>query len=276
MAKHYYWLKLKENFFEDDTTKFIEEQENGKDYLLLYLKLCLKSLTKDGKLYRLVGKSIIPYDFKSLATLTDTPIDTVSNAMRLFKQIGIIEVLETGELYMSQIDEMIGSETSKAQIMRDKRARDKLQISDKSNNVTKRLPEIEKEIEKELDEDIDTSNESMESLLTSFKTICTSLPCPKKLTQKRITALKARVKEYGKGTVIEVFNLTEKSDFLTNRSNTNWQATFDWVINPSNFIKILEGNYQNKIKKNKSDDMSYNMLEQAKKKEKSYEEDLPF
>ena len=39
--KKYYWLKLKEDFFEEDTISWIEEQQNGKDYSLFYLKLCL-------------------------------------------------------------------------------------------------------------------------------------------------------------------------------------------------------------------------------------------
>ena len=44
MAKghKYYWLKLKEDFFEDDVINWIEVQPNGKDYCLFYLKLCLK------------------------------------------------------------------------------------------------------------------------------------------------------------------------------------------------------------------------------------------
>ena len=61
-SKKYYWLKLKSDFFDDDTIKFIEEQENGIKYSNFYLKLCLKSLKTDGKLIRLVGETLIPYD----------------------------------------------------------------------------------------------------------------------------------------------------------------------------------------------------------------------
>ena len=97
-AKKYYWLKLKEDFFDDDTIQFIEEQENGILYSNFYLKLCLKSLKNDGKLIRLVGNTLIPYDAKSLSKLTRVDIDTVIVAMELFKRIGLIEVLETGEI----------------------------------------------------------------------------------------------------------------------------------------------------------------------------------
>lgn len=112
--KVFYWLKLKEDFFEDDTIQWLEEQENGKEYTLFYLKLCLKSLNLDGKIIRIVGEKLIPYDKKALAKLTNTDIDTVSVAMNLFVQIGLIDILDTGEIYMKQVKEMVGSKTEGA------------------------------------------------------------------------------------------------------------------------------------------------------------------
>lgn len=148
-SKKYYWLKLKSDFFDDDTIKFIEEQENGIKYSNFYLKLCLKSLKTDGKLIRLVGETLIPYDINSLSKLTGVEFDTVRSAMQLFESIGLIKVLESGEIYLSQIDELIGSETDKAQMMRRLRAERKLD----SNNVTQMLPEkdIDKEKEKKIE-----------------------------------------------------------------------------------------------------------------------------
>lgn len=152
-SKKYYWLKLKSDFFDDDTIKFIEEQENGIKYSNFYLKLCLKSLKTDGKLIRLVGETLIPYDINSLSKLTGVDFDTVRSAMTLFERIGLIKVLESGEIYLSQIDELIGSETDKAQIMRRLRAERKLN----SNNVTQMLPEKEIEKEKEIQKEIDVT-----------------------------------------------------------------------------------------------------------------------
>ena len=113
-SKRYYWLKLKEDFFEDDTIQWLEEQENGKEYTLFYLKLCLKSLSLDGKIIRIVGEKLIPYDKKALAKITNTDLDTVTVAMNLFVQIGLLEIMDTGAIYMKQIDEMVGSETNAA------------------------------------------------------------------------------------------------------------------------------------------------------------------
>ena len=159
MNKKYYWLKLKEDFFEEDTISWIEEQENGIYYINFYLKLCLKSLKSDGILIRNVGNMLVPYDAKQLSKITNTDVDTVRVAMELFKNIGLIEILESGEIYLNQLQNMVGSETNKAQLMRDKRQRDK----EKGNIVTKALPncytEIEKEKEKEKEKDIDKEKE---------------------------------------------------------------------------------------------------------------------
>lgn len=190
--KKYYWLKLKDNFFEEDTIQFIEEQDNGILYSNFYLKLCLKALNTNGRLMRCIGNQLLPYDVRSLSKLTGVNVDTVRCAMSLFEQIGLIQILETGEIFLAQLDELIGSETDKAVLMRRKRAKEKLI----GNNVTPMLPncsdvlpkcytEIDKETDKEIDKEIDkdkktkkityvsvinnyTSNESLKTSLKMF------------------------------------------------------------------------------------------------------------
>lgn len=120
--KKYYWLKLTETFFEDDTVLYMESQTNGEKYSNFYLKLCLKSLRTNGRLIRLVGETLIPHDAASLARLTGCDIDTVRAAMQLFQSIGIVQISEIGEIYLPQVQEMVGSETDKAKMMRRLRA----------------------------------------------------------------------------------------------------------------------------------------------------------
>ena len=186
MAKKYYWLKLKEDFFDDDTISFIEEQENGVYYVNFYLKLCLKSVKTEGKLIRLIGENLIPYDVKSLSKLTGVPVDTVVVAMKLFESIGLVKILETGEIYLSQINELIGTETDKARIMRQKRAVQKLD----GNNVTTLLPRCypEKEEEKDKEKEIDKKKEEedvslfLSLYLNSFLSIFNKKPNKSHLT----------------------------------------------------------------------------------------------
>lgn len=122
-AKRYYWLKLKEDFFDDDTISWIEEQENGKEYCLFYLKLCLKSLKNDGMLFRNVGDMIIPYDVAKISEITRTEPDTVMVALNLFEKIGIVNRMDNGTFFVTQINEMVGSETDYARSKRIERAK---------------------------------------------------------------------------------------------------------------------------------------------------------
>ena len=123
MSKRFFWLKLKEDFFEDDAIEWLEEQKNGKEYCLFYMKLCLKSLKTDGVLSRKVGDAIIPYDTKKLAELTNTKEKIVKDALEILQQMGLIQIWENGEIYMVQLENMTGSETSEAEKKRRQRAR---------------------------------------------------------------------------------------------------------------------------------------------------------
>ena len=127
-VKRFYWLKLKEDFFDEDTMGWLEEQDNGKEYCLFYLKLCLKSLKSDGVLVRKVGDMLIPYDIAKIAEITKTQVDIANGALNLLKQIGYIQVLDSGGLFLTQIENMTGSETDAAERQRKSRA-------------TKRVPE---------------------------------------------------------------------------------------------------------------------------------------
>ena len=138
MAKKFYWMKLREDFFDDDAMEWLEEQPKGKEYALFYLKLCLKSLKTNGLLIRTVGTLLVPYDTVKLAEITKTDFDTVVVAMELLKNIGLVEILEGGEICIPRMEEMIGSETDKASIMRRIREQKKML---EGNIVTEELPE---------------------------------------------------------------------------------------------------------------------------------------
>jgi hypothetical protein len=78
-----------------------------------------------------------------------------------------------------------------------------------------------------------------------FNSVCFKLPKIKKITQVRKKAIDNRVKEYSLIDIGNVFKLVAESDFLNGKNKNNWIASFDWILKPANFIKILEGNYKN-------------------------------
>ena len=147
----FYWLQLKEDFFEDDAIQWLEEQEpNGRDYAYFYLKLCLKSLKSNGVLIRKVGNILIPYDNKKLSELTNMDFDTVTVAMELLKKIGLVTVLDSGEIYINQLENLIGSKSIGAF----KKQQQRLLSGQKEDKCPPKI-EIELELEKELDIDIE-------------------------------------------------------------------------------------------------------------------------
>jgi hypothetical protein len=63
--------------------------------------------------------------------------------------------------------------------------------------------------------------------------------------------VKARYAEYTIEDFTTVFKKAEASDFLNNRSDVTFQASFDWLMRPKNFSKALNGNFDNIAKKPK-------------------------
>ena len=159
----FYWLKLKKDFFKRHDIKIVKSMPNGKDYILFYMQLLLESIDHEGALR---FSETIPYDENMLSTITDTNIDIVRSAMKIFTQLGMIEVLDDQTIYMCEVSKMIGSETAAAGRKRAQRERDAARLAAGNNAETLRLTsncdnvtlqsqnshiEIEKEIEKELD-----------------------------------------------------------------------------------------------------------------------------
>lgn len=152
-ATKFYWLQLREDFFDEDAIDWLEEQPNGKEYSLFYLKLCVKSLRTNGVLIRRVGNMLIPYDHVKLGELTKTSPDTVIVAMNLLLQIGLVERLENGELYLTQVENMIGSQSKGAFKKQQQIERRNVNLIEGGARVEKIPPDIE--IEKEIEIDID-------------------------------------------------------------------------------------------------------------------------
>ena len=164
MAKYdttkFYWLQLKEDFFDEDAIDWLEEQPNGKEYSLFYLKLCLKSLRTNGVLIRRVGNMLVPYDHTKLGELTKTNPDTVMVAMNLLINIGLVQKLENGELYLTQVENMIGSQSKSAFKKQQQLERRKQQaLIEGGEEVEKIPPDKEKEIEIDLDTEIEIEQE---------------------------------------------------------------------------------------------------------------------
>ena len=95
--RKYYYLKLKENYFDDDSIVLLESMQDGVLYSNILLKLYLKSLKHGG---RLQLDEDIPYTAQMIATITRQQIGTVERALQIFLKLGLVEVLESGTFYI--------------------------------------------------------------------------------------------------------------------------------------------------------------------------------
>ena len=78
--RKYYYLKLKENYFDDDSIVLLESMQDGVLYSNILLKLYLKSLKHGGKLQL---DENIPYTAQMIATITRQQIGTVERALQI-------------------------------------------------------------------------------------------------------------------------------------------------------------------------------------------------
>ena len=126
---------------------------NGKDYIIFYMKLLLKSINTEGKL---LFRGVIPYTPDMLSSITNTDIDTVRVATEMFTQLGLMEKWDDGTLFMAETQTMIGSETASAKRVRKHRATKELQEEEPkalhcNSDVIKSNTEIDIEKEKEIE-----------------------------------------------------------------------------------------------------------------------------
>lgn len=107
--KKYYYIRLKDSFFDSDEMKVMESMKDGYLYGNILLKLYLRSLKNNGCL---MLNERIPYNAEMLATITGHQVGTVKQALTVFEDLGLIEVLDNGAIYMLDIQNFIGNGSS--------------------------------------------------------------------------------------------------------------------------------------------------------------------
>lgn len=259
-SERYYWLKLHKDFFKRHDISIVEDMPNGKDYVLFYLKLMLESVDHEGALR---FSDTIPYSETMLASVTRTNVDIVRSALKIFVELGMVEVFDDKTLFLRQVAELLDSETYQA-----KRKREMKQDLPQIGSGVKFTPP---EVKNTQETDIETDTESEEEIEKEEGTLSDESVCrPQDVrlvveawnslgvqvlrkvppsTTKTGQMLRARIREYGIGSVLEAVEMVRASDFLMGRTNADWRITFDWFVRPNNFPKVVNGNYDNRAKK---------------------------
>lgn len=150
-----YWLKLDKNFLKNPQMKVIRSMPNGKDYIIFYLSLMLESIETVGHLR---FTSLVPYNDDMLAAITDTNIDIVRTAVKLFCELGLIKIFDDGTIFLPDVPAITGKESESAERVRNYRKRlkekDELLALQCNIEVTKSNDNKEKDKEEEKDKEI--------------------------------------------------------------------------------------------------------------------------
>lgn len=119
-TQKYYYMRLKDDYFNSPDQIYLETLPNGYLFSNILLKLYLLSLHDNG---RLMFRDRIPYSVEMIASVTRHTVDTVKQALDTFESLGLIEVLDTGAMYMNDIQNFIGKSSTEADRKREQRSR---------------------------------------------------------------------------------------------------------------------------------------------------------
>lgn len=154
--KRYFWLKLHKDFFQRKEIKRLRKIAGGDTYTIIYLKMLLRSIMSDGKLYF----DGLEDDFASeLALDLDEKEENVQITIQYLLKSGLLEMCSDEEYYLPDTKDSTGCETAVASRVRKHRERKKALQCNTDVTQVKQLcnGEIEKELEKdkEIDKEID-------------------------------------------------------------------------------------------------------------------------
>ena len=260
MAKKYYWLKLKDNFFNQKEVKKLRRIAGGDTYTIIYLKMQLLSIKKDGIIeFEGTEKDLA----EQLSYEIDEDLNNIQVTLSFLKVNNLIEEISENNFLLTKVPDCIGKEGASAERVRRHRERKALlekekeqkmlqcngEVTKSNNDVIKSNTEIEKEKEIEIEKDNNISKDIfINKVVSEWNSIGVS---PIKLIRgTRQKMLNARIKEYSEEGVLQAINNIKHSDFLKGQNKNSWVITIDWFLKPNNFIKVYEDNYNSKKKTN--------------------------
>ena len=250
------WIKMFRRFLE-------WEWYDQTSMVRLFLHLLLKANYEDKKWHGVVIKrGQLVTSFANLSAETGLSLQVVRSCLDKLQSTGevnkqstsqytIITVCkyadyqqaEDGEQQTNNIPITSEQQTSNKRVTNEQQQHKNIRKKEDKNNIT---PSNEGE-SVDTDPSVDVDLKSVVEFFNKSVVECNSvLPKIKGATGKRVGYIKARIREFGLEAVYEVISKAAASDFLNGKNQRGWVASFDWIMLPTNFPKVLEGNYDNR------------------------------
>lgn len=255
--KKYYWLKLKNDFFNNRQIKKLRRIAGGDTYTIIYLKLQLLSIDNGGIIeYKGTEKDI----FEQLELEIDEDIDNIKITMNFLMANDLLECVDN-DVFLNEVPNLIGSECKSAERVRKYRKNKELenqkalQCDNKTlqcnapplqsnTNVTNCNTEIEKEIEKELELDLEIEKEldtkSQSKINQSINQDCT---LGKEIPTQLENNIKSEIKNNSEqAKIIEEWNSIDDNvpNVTLIRSGSTRQRLLQARINEYGFDNVLK------------------------------------
>lgn len=257
--KKYYWLKLKNDFFNNRQIKKLRRIAGGDTYTIIYLKLQLLSIDNGGIIeYKGTEKDI----FEQLELEIDEDIDNIKITMNFLMANDLLECVDN-DVFLNEVPNLIGSECKSAERVRKYRKNKELenqkalQCDNKTlqcnapplqsnTNVTKCNTEIEKEKEKELELDLELEREteidtkSQSEINQSINQDCT---LGKEMPTQLENSVKSEIKNNSEqAKIIEEWNSIDDNvpNVTLIRSGSTRQRLLQARINEYGFDNVLK------------------------------------
>lgn len=251
------WIKITTDMFDNRKIKHLRRLPDGNNIVLIWVMLLtMAGRCNSGGMIFLTEN--IPYTPKMLADELDFEENTVRLALEALERLGMV-VMSNGCFTIAgwsehqNIDGMDKIRESKRLAQARWRAKQKALPPAVDSTVDSTVDgerisvdDAEEDIEEEREKEKERDKIDYKGIVAAFNSICVSFPSVKALSDARKKAIKARLNTYSLDDFKTLFEKAEASSFLKGKNNSNWSATFDWLIKDSNMAKVLDGNFDDK------------------------------
>lgn len=162
--KRYYWLQLKENFFNSKEMKLMRKLPGGEEITIIYLKIMLTSLENEGVIfYEGLAEDLA----EELALEIGEDVESIRMALMFMEKKRLITTNDNYSYKLEQVPELVGSETASARRVR--KHRENKKVLQGNTGVTKCIGDIEIEIEKDIDIEIDIEKNTLKIIADEYQ-----------------------------------------------------------------------------------------------------------